>query len=111
MDGERVLEYLFHLACENYQWSIFGVSAFVMTVTGTILFCVDSKEELKKTDKTQIMSIQHDMGCLASTINKLTNDLTLRLDLQNEEQSSIRKIVNKLQEKQERIEESLYSSE
>ena len=101
MDGEHVLEYLFHIAYQNYQWSIFGASAFVfLTVTGSILLSRDSSS-------VENIGLQHDIGCIASSINKIS----LRLDLQNEEQACIRKIVNELQEKQEKLEESLYSEE
>lgn len=113
MDGEQVLEYLFHIAYENYQWSIFGASTFVfLTLSGTILLSRCSNESSETFDSNiENIGLRHDIGCIASSIIKFSNEFSLRLDLQNEEQACIRKIVNELQEKQDKIEESLYSSE
>ena len=109
MDGERVLLYLFEIAKENYQWSIFAASAFTFLTVSGILLCNNSNENYEHVVNN--LSAQHNIGCLALKIDKLNDELTLRLDLQNEEQASIRNIINELQNKQEKIEESLYSDE
>ena len=107
MDGHQVLKHLLDIAYENL--SIFTISTFTFaTVTGILLYSNIGEPGSER------LAMKHDMGSIASSLNCLQNqvqDFTLRLDLQNTEQDNVRKIITKLESKQDRLEESLYSEE
>lgn len=112
MNGHEVLNYLFDIVCENQNVSVFAISTFTFATTIGILLCsnIDSDIDLERTEK---IAIKHDLGSIASELNKLQKEVqkfTLRLDMQNAEQEEVRKIVGKIENKQYRLEESLYSS-
>ena len=100
MDGHQVLKYLLYMASVNPSLSVFTISTFTFAIVTGILMC-------SNIDDVERMAMKHDMGSIASGLNSVQKQVK---DL-DAEQNEVREIITRIESKQDKLEESLYSDE
>ena len=109
MDGHNVLIHLFNLikTDNNVAFALFTTSVITFSSVLTFIMCIKDNT----TNGVRLLGMEHDLGSISSELNKLENNLTLRLDMQNAEQDDVRNIIVDIKNKQETIQNFIMESD